>query len=90
MRLSGVAYTCGKDFDFEHKEIHFSTDYIEGIDAKLLRREITGVIVHRMVHCWQFNGKHSCNAGLIEGIADWVRLKAGLGPPHWRGGCKEW
>lgn len=80
----GVAYTTGKDIDFEHKEIHVSTDYIAAIDEGRLKHEITGVLVHEMVHVWQWNGRHSCNGGLIEGIADWVRLKADLGPPHWR------
>lgn len=86
--FAGVAYTTGKDIDFEHKEIHFNTEYIEGIDAELLTSEITGVVVHEMVHVWQWNGEHSCNGGLIEGVADWVRLKAGLGPPHWRKRCE--
>src|SRR5437762_3551729 len=29
--MEGVAYTTGKDIDADHKEIHFSTDYIAGI-----------------------------------------------------------
>jgi len=87
--FSGVAYTTGKDIDFEHKEIHFSTSYIENIKPELLSKEITGVIVHEMVHVWQWNGKGECNGGLIEGVADWVRLKAGLGPPHWKKRAKD-
>lgn len=31
---------------------------------------------------WQWFGEDA-NGGLVEGIADWVRLKAGLAPPHW-------
>ena len=87
--FEGVAYTCGKDIDFEHKEIHFSTNYIAGIKPELLSKEITGVLVHEMVHVWQWNGQHTCNGGLIEGVADWVRLKAELGPPHWRQRCED-
>ena len=26
----------------------------------------------------------TCPGGLIEGIADWVRLRAGLGAKHWK------
>ncbi|KAL9046448.1 MAG: hypothetical protein Q9214_000716 [Letrouitia sp. 1 TL-2023] len=87
--FDGVAYTTGKDIDFEHKEIHFSTAYIESIAPERIKEEIAGVLVHEMVHVWQWNGKHRCNGGLIEGIADWVRLHAGLDPPHWRQRSKE-
>lgn len=38
-----------------------------------------GVCVHEMVHCWQWNAKGTCPGGLIEGIADYVRLRSGLG-----------
>jgi len=31
----------------------------------------------------------SAPGGLIEGIADFVRLRAGLAPPHWRPGRGE-
>lgn len=83
--FSGVAYTTGKDLDpTHHKEIHLSTDYIASVAPNLLESEIRGVIVHEMVHCWQWNGNGTAPGGLIEGVADWVRLKAGLAPPHWR------
>ncbi|KAL6716249.1 hypothetical protein ACLMJK_005815 [Lecanora helva] len=87
--FDGVAYTAGKDIDFEHKEIHFSTTYIASLAPERVRDEIAGVLVHEMVHVWQWNGQHQCNGGLIEGIADWVRLQAGLAPPHWRRRCEE-
>lgn len=46
--------------------------------------EIQGVLVHELVHCYQHNGRGTCPGGLIEGIADFVRLKARLGAPHWK------
>lgn len=46
--------------------------------------EIHGVLVHELVHCFQHNGRGTCPGGLIEGIADWVRLRANLGAPHWK------
>lgn len=46
--------------------------------------EIEGVLVHELVHCFQYNGRGKCPGGLVEGIADWVRLNARLGAPHWR------
>ena len=82
--MDGVAYTRGKEIDDDHKEIHLSCNYVKSIKPELLESEITGVIVHEMVHCWQWNGCGSAPGGLIEGIADWVRLKAGLAPPHWK------
>jgi hypothetical protein len=43
-----------------------------------------GVVRHEMVHCWQWAANGSCPGGLIEGIADWVRLRSDLVPPHWK------
>lgn len=82
--MGGVAYTTGKDIDDDHKEIHVSAEYISGIASSRKRQEIMGVLVHEMVHCWQWNAEGSAPGGLIEGIADWVRLRAGLSPPHWK------
>ncbi|KAI1436346.1 BSP-domain-containing protein [Xylaria sp. CBS 124048] len=85
--MDGVAYTKGIDLDPEqHKEIHFSSRYIATISPERRAHEIEGVIVHELVHCFQYNGQGAAPGGLIEGIADWVRLKAGLAPPHWRHG----
>ncbi|ONI00797.1 hypothetical protein PRUPE_6G105600 [Prunus persica] len=36
-----------------------------------------------MTHVWQWNGNGGAPSGLIEGIADFVRLKAGYTPDHW-------
>ena len=85
--MGGVAYTTGSDLDSDHKEIHFSLDYIHGITSRTPGREaheIQGVLVHEMVHAWQWNGLGTAPGGLIEGIADFVRLKAGLSPSHWK------
>ncbi|PCH34061.1 plant basic secretory protein [Wolfiporia cocos MD-104 SS10] len=77
--MPGVAYTTGSH---THKEIHFSLNHIERSAARA-RSEITGVLTHEMVHCYQYNARGTCPGGLIEGIADWIRLRAGLAPPHW-------
>jgi hypothetical protein len=82
--MDGVAYTTGRDIDEDHKEIHFSTKYIEFVPESRQKEEIMGVLVHEMVHCWQQSGFGTAPGGLIEGIADWVRLKAGYAPPHWK------
>lgn len=82
--MGGVAYTTGKDLDDDHKEIHFSLPYIANIRAERQAHEITGVLTHELVHCFQHNAKGTAPGGLIEGIADWVRLQCGLAPPHWK------
>ncbi|TDL28165.1 plant basic secretory protein [Rickenella mellea] len=84
--MDGVAYTKGSDLDNDHKEIHFSTRHIQNSQARA-KDEILGVIYHEMVHCYQYDGKGSCPGGFIE---DFVRLKAGLDPPHWRKGGDRW
>lgn len=81
--MDGVAYTASKDIDEDHKEIHLSTTYIQKIASKRKADEILGVITHEMVHCWQWSAHGTASGGLIEGVADWVRLKAGLAPLHW-------
>lgn len=82
--MPGVAYTTGTDLDPDHKEIHFSLDYISSIASSRVPHEILGVLTHEMVHCYQYNGFGSCPGGLIEGVADWVRLNSDLSPPHWK------
>lgn len=62
--------------------------------------ELAGVLTHELVHCYQHTAPPASAddgggrsdpgsvphppGGLIEGVADFVRLKAGLVPPHWR------
>ncbi|KAI1258573.1 BSP-domain-containing protein [Xylariaceae sp. FL1019] len=82
--FNGVAYTTGKDLDPDHhKEIHLSTKYLTSVSADRRAHEIEGVVLHELVHCYQYNGANAAPGGLIEGLADWVRLQAGLAPPHW-------
>jgi hypothetical protein len=89
--MDGVAYTTGLELDDDHKEIHLSLDYVQNFSKKPqeCRHEIIGVVTHEMVHCYQYNAEGTAPGGLIEGIADFVRLKAGLAPPHWRGPKEE-
>lgn len=82
--MDGVAYTTGRDIDDDHKEIHMSTKYIEHVPESRQKEEILGVLVHEMVHCWQHSAFGSAPVGLTEGVADWVRLKAGYAPLHWK------
>ncbi|KAL2208708.1 BSP-domain-containing protein [Sarocladium strictum] len=90
--MPGVAYTTSTELDTDHKEIHFSLPYISNISPTSRHaHEITGVLTHELVHCYQFNAQGTCPGGLIEGIADWVRLQCGLKPPHWKKDAKgDW
>ncbi|KAJ0773602.1 hypothetical protein HanOQP8_Chr03g0101181 [Helianthus annuus] len=73
--MDGVAYAS-------NNEIHVSARYIQGYSGEV-KTEITGVLYHEMTHIWQWNGNGQAPGGLIEGIADYVRLKAGYAPNHW-------
>ncbi|KAL6531773.1 hypothetical protein OROMI_028136 [Orobanche minor] len=73
--MKGVAYTSGD-------QIHVSARYINSYTGNV-KTEFTGVLYHEMTHVWQWNGNGRAPGGLIEGIADYVRLKAGYAPGHW-------
>ncbi|XP_028781183.1 uncharacterized protein LOC114737427 [Neltuma alba] len=73
--IGGVAFARGN-------EIHLSAIYV-GTYPGDVKREVTGVLYHEMAHIWQWNGIGQANGGLIEGIADYVRLKAGYAPSRW-------
>lgn len=73
--IGGVAFTSDN-------EIHLSARYVANYSGDE-RREVSGVLYHEMTHVWQWDGNGEANGGLIEGIADYVRLKAGYVPSHW-------
>ncbi|PKA62498.1 hypothetical protein AXF42_Ash009385 [Apostasia shenzhenica] len=75
--MGGVAYTS-------NNEIHFSAEYIENFSGDV-KQEFTGVLYHESTHVWQWSGQGQAPSGLIEGIADYVRLTAGYEPAdgHW-------
>jgi hypothetical protein len=81
--MPGVAYTTSGGYP-TRKEIHFSLDYIKSVSPSLAVNEIRGVLAHEVVHCYQYDAKGTCPGGLIEGVADFVRLKEQLAPPHWK------
>ncbi|XP_068657353.1 uncharacterized protein [Aristolochia californica] len=73
--MDGVAYASNND-------IHVSANYIGSFSGDV-KTEITGVLYHEMTHIWQWNGNGQAPGGLIEGVADFVRLKANYAPSHW-------
>ncbi|KAI8925655.1 hypothetical protein BC831DRAFT_390398, partial [Entophlyctis helioformis] len=77
------------------KAIHVSVRYMASVfervgqNVELLRGEMDGVMLHEAVHVVQHNGFGSAPGWFVEGLADLVRLRGGLAPPHWtrqRGG----
>jgi len=67
-------------------KIHLSTRYAQKVikqDPDQAKRELEGTIINEMVHCFQLDLQGRCDSGLIEGIADWVRMKSGFGAKHW-------
>ncbi|KAI9002170.1 peptidase of plants and bacteria-domain-containing protein [Hyaloraphidium curvatum] len=90
--MDGIAYTTSND-DGTQSEIHLSTRYLRdilkrsGLDG--LRSECHGVLVHELVHVWQHSTLNNLPGGLIEGLADLVRLRHRLSPPHWREGRSD-
>ncbi|KAL9244950.1 hypothetical protein vseg_018663 [Gypsophila vaccaria] len=69
-----------------NNQIQFSADYLGGFSGDV-KTEFTGVVYHESTHVWQWDGKGQVSqqnrGGLIEGIADYVRLKAGFIARGW-------
>ncbi|KAF7811034.1 Plant basic secretory protein (BSP) family protein [Senna tora] len=81
----GIAVTIGDG-------VHFAASYIENISGDI-KRDFNGVLYHEMTHIWQYYGNgYDKNPEIVEGIADFVRLKAGYVPSHWvqPGGGDKW
>lgn len=82
--MTAAAFHSVSDLDATHHTIELSEEYLANIDADRLHDEVTGICLHEMVHCFQPHENTKCPPGLLEGLADWVRLRRGLGPPHWK------
>jgi hypothetical protein len=79
----GVAYAGGNS-------IHLSTGHIQNYgDPASAYVEFKGVMVHESTHLYQVNGGNSDGA-LIEGVADFVRVRAGYYGPGRCGGGDSW
>ncbi|EFJ23092.1 hypothetical protein SELMODRAFT_104167 [Selaginella moellendorffii] len=77
-----ITFGTGSPGEFQIQFNAPSADNYEGIK---------GVIYHEMAHVWQYFGQGT-PSGVTEGVADYVRLKAGLAPSHWvkPGGGDRW
>ncbi|CAI0445592.1 unnamed protein product [Linum tenue] len=70
----GIAYSSDND-------IHLSASYLGTATSAPPRVLVASEIYHEMTHVWQWNGGGKAPSGLIEGIADFVRKKAGYESP---------
>ncbi|CAE6528133.1 unnamed protein product [Rhizoctonia solani] len=78
----GIAATSGDEI---RKTIVFNAKYIAKVGQRA-KDEILGIVRHEVVHCFQHDAQGTAPPGLIEGVADFVRLRAGFAPPHWKRG----
>ncbi|KAI4371979.1 hypothetical protein MLD38_010267 [Melastoma candidum] len=71
--------------------IWLNSDYIQSFVGNL-KDDITGVLYHESTRVWQWTGDGRAPAGLVNGIADYVRLKAGWRSRTWpkRGSGQRW
>ncbi|KAI4381955.1 hypothetical protein MLD38_007970 [Melastoma candidum] len=63
--------------------IRLNSDYLQQYDGDL-RREFAGLLYHESTRVWQNDGKGRAPRGLLTGIADYMRLKAGYPAKTWR------
>ncbi|CAN6304737.1 unnamed protein product [Urochloa humidicola] len=75
--ISGVALTS-------NNRIHLSARYVGSYSGDV-KTEVTGVLYHEVSYVWQWGMQqfYGANPGIFQGIADYVRLKAGYAPRNW-------
>jgi hypothetical protein len=80
--VGDVAWKAGDGGDIT---VMISTDHMQNVanEGRDVAEEIKGVLFHEMTHMYQHDDSDGggVDIGLIEGIADFVRISAGY-PPH--------
>ena len=65
-------------------KIDVGAGYINGIKGDI-KTDFNGMLYHEMVHVWQwYKNVYEKNPEVVEGIADFVRLKVGYASLHWK------
>ncbi|KAL9231711.1 hypothetical protein vseg_006903 [Gypsophila vaccaria] len=64
------------DVSTKGSQIYISSIYIRDYKGDL-KREITRLLFHETTHIWQWTGSGRAPKALLEGIADYVKIKAG-------------
>lgn len=70
-----ISYTSGTD-------IFIAANHIATFSGDL-RNQVAGILYQQLAHVWQWTGNGSAPAGLIEGVAEFVRLKSGFVSREW-------
>ena len=81
----GLAATSGG-------QIRMSLQWVENVKKSVEQgreiedatKEFKGVLLHELTHALQHDGYGSTPSWFTESIADWIRLRNGLGPRHWK------
>lgn len=81
---NGVAWKAGDGADIE---VGISTAHLNNIknEGRDVAYEIKGILYHEMTHMYQHDDsdRDGVPLGIIEGIADFVRLHSGYPATHW-------
>ncbi|KAF0906547.1 hypothetical protein E2562_011527 [Oryza meyeriana var. granulata] len=75
--VGGIASTSGNT-------ITLGAGYVAAITGNDFKTQVTGVLYHEVVHVWQWGLQdYGAHPWVYEGIADFVRLKAGYTAAGW-------
>uniref|UniRef100_A0A0E0M939 Basic secretory protease n=1 Tax=Oryza punctata TaxID=4537 RepID=A0A0E0M939_ORYPU len=75
--VDGIASTLGNT-------ITLGAGYVAGITGNDFNTQVTGVLYHEVVHVWQWGLQdYAAHSWVYEGIADFVRLRAGYIAAGW-------
>ncbi|KAI4387056.1 hypothetical protein MLD38_004918 [Melastoma candidum] len=71
--------------------IILNSDYLQRYRGDV-KEEFSGIVYHESARVWQNNGNGQAPAGLLSGIADYVRMKAGHSSKDWprKGSGSQW
>uniref|UniRef100_A0A0E0M938 Uncharacterized protein n=2 Tax=Oryza punctata TaxID=4537 RepID=A0A0E0M938_ORYPU len=75
--VDGIAFTSGNT-------ITLGAGYVADITGNDFKTQVTGVLYHEVVHVWQWGLQdYAAHSWVYEGIADFVRLRAGYIAAGW-------
>jgi hypothetical protein len=81
----GLAATSGGQLRVSLQWVQNVKSSVEqGREIEDATKEFKGVLLHELTHALQHDGYGSTPTWFTESIADWIRLRNGLGPKHWK------